>query len=336
MSGNDVLNQDEIDALLNGVDSGAVDTAATGEQRGAARKYDFNKEMRIVRGRMPTLEMINERLARALRINLYALLRRSVEIAVGPVQMKKFSEYAHSLSLPTNLNLIKVNPLRGTGLVVLAPKLVFAMVDTFFGGSGRHAKIEGREFTATEMRIVQMFLRGAFTDMREAWAPAAQIEPEYQGSEINPHFANIVTPSEVVVISTFRIELESGGGEMHITLPYAMIEPIREALDSGVQSDRAEHDERWAVTLREDIQDAEVELATVLGQGSVRVSQLLDLKVGDVVPCDFTGQATATVEGVPVFRGAFGVSRGQQCVRYDERCARPRPIANNQSLRKLS
>ncbi len=336
MAAADVLNQDEIDALLNGVDSGAVKTEGEGEADGAARTYDFNKEMRIVRGRLPTLEMINERMARALRITLYNLLRRQVEIAVQPVQMKKFSEYAHSLSLPTNLNLIKVNPLRGTGLFVVEPKLVFAMVDTFFGGTGRYAKIEGREFTATELRIVQMFMRSAFADMREAWAPVTQVDPEYQGSEINPHFANIVTPSEVVVVSAFRIELESGGGELHITLPYAMIEPIREVLDSGVQSDRAEHDERWAQALREEIEDAEVELATVLGYGSVRVSQLLDMKVGDVLPCDFAGQATVTIEGVPVFRGAFGVSRGQQCVRYDERVRRTRGNATESSQRKNS
>jgi flagellar motor switch protein FliM len=323
MAGSDVLNQDEIDALLNGVDSGSVstDAAATPD---AARTYDFNKEMRIVRGRLPTLEMINERLARALRISLYNLLRRSVEISVGPIQMKKFSEYAHSLPLPTNLNLIKVNPLRGTGLLVLAPKLVFAMVDTYFGGNGRHAKIEGRDFTATEMRVVHMFMRSVFADMREAWSPIAEIDVEHQGSEINPHFANIVTPSEVVVVCAFRVELETGGGELQITLPYSMIEPLREVLDSGVQSDRAEHDERWALALREDIQDAEVELATVLGSAQLTVARLLELKAGDVIACDFTGQATVSIESVPVFRGAFGVSRGQQCVRFDERPRRVR------------
>jgi flagellar motor switch protein FliM len=324
MSGAEVLNQDEVDALLNGVDSGTVDTSAADAQSGAARTYDFNKEMRIARGRMPTLEMINERLARQLRISSYGMLRRAIEVAVGPVQMKKFSEYAHSLTLPTNLNLIKLNPLRGTGLIVLDPKLVFAMVDTYFGGNGRHAKIEGREFTATEMRIVRMFLQNVFGDMREAWSPIGQLEPEYQSSEVNPHFANIVTPSEVVVVSSFRIEFETGGGDMHLTLPYSMIEPLREVLDSGVQSDRADHDDRWAASLRADVEDAEVELATLLGHAELPISALLNLKPGDVVPCDFEGFATVLAEGVPVFRGAFGVSRGQQCVRFDQLVRRAR------------
>ncbi len=322
MSGQEVLNQDEIDALLNGVDAGAVSTDPA-PAPGETRLYDFSREMGIVRGRMPTLEMVNERMARLLRVSLYNLLRRTVELSVGQIQMKKFSEYTQGLTLPVNLNLVKINPLRGTGLFVLDPKLVFAIVDNFFGGVGRHMKIEGREFTPTELRIVQMLLRSAFTDMREAWTPLANIEVEYLSSEINPNFASIVTPSEVVVVCPFQITLDGGGGPMHIVMPYSMIEPLREVLDSGVQSDRAEQDERWISSLKDGLQDAEVELSTVLGSGSITLSQLVELKAGDVLPCDFSGKATVLAEGVPLFRGAFGVSRGQQCVRYEQRIRRP-------------
>jgi len=246
-------------------------------------------------------------------------------MSVGQVTMKKFSEYTHSLSLPVNLNLVKVHPLRGTALFVLDPKLVFTIVDNFFGGVGRHAKIEGRDFSATEMRVIHMLLRGAFADMKEAWTPIANIEVEYLNSEINPNFASIVTPSEVVVVCPFQIELEGGGGAMHIVLPYSMIEPLREVLDSGVQSDRAEQDERWLASLKDCLQDAEVQLSTNLGSGSITLSQLVHMQVGDVLPCDFTGKATVLAEGVPLFRGAFGVSRGQQCVRYEQRIRRPGP-----------
>src|SRR5688572_8592758 len=188
MSGNDVLSQDEIDALLHGVDSGAVKTEEAAA-RDEARQYDFANQVRIVRGRMPTLEMINERFARLFRVSLYNLLRRSPEIAVGQLQMKKFSEYVHTLHVPTSLNLVKINPLRGTALIVVDPKLVFAVIDNFFGGTGRHVKIEGREFTATEQRIIHMLLRSGFADLREAWSHVASIELEYLQSEINPHFA---------------------------------------------------------------------------------------------------------------------------------------------------
>jgi flagellar motor switch protein FliM len=236
--------------------------------------------------------------------------------------MKKFSEYTHSLPLPINLNLCKVNPLRGTALFAMDPKLVFAIVDNFFGGVGRHAKIEGREFSSTEMRVVHMLLKGAFGDMKEAWQPIAKIDVEYLNSEVNPNFASIVTPSEVVVVCPFNIEVDGGGGFLHIVLPYAMVEPLREVLDSGVQSDRAEQDERWLAALKEGLQDAEVELTTLLGNGSVTLNRLVELKPGDVLPCDFSGKATVLAEGVPLFRGAFGVSRGQQCVRYEQRIRR--------------
>ncbi|HKT72893.1 MAG TPA: flagellar motor switch protein FliM [Steroidobacteraceae bacterium] len=321
MSSDKVLDQAEIDALIHGVDSGAVSTepaAAPGE----ARSYDFGNEMRIVRGRMPTLEMINERFARLFRVSLYNLLRRSPEIGVSPVGIKKFSEYVHSLHVPTSLNLVKINPLRGTALVVLDPKFVFAVVDNFFGGTGRHAKIEGREFTATEQRIIHMMLRSVFADLREAWSHVAPIELEFLNSEINPHFANIVSPSEVIVVTSFHIELDGGGGDIHVTMPYSMIEPLREVLDAGVASDRVEKDERWMITMREEIEDAEVELSTRLGRSSISLAELLNLKPGDVLPCDFTGKITVFAEDVPLFRGSFGLSRGQQAVKFEERIRR--------------
>ena len=334
MTDQKILNQDEIDALIHGVDRGAVSTDPA-PSPGEARSYDFLSQMRIVRGRMPALDMINERFARLFRVNLYNLLRRTPEISINPIEMKKFDEYVHSLHVPTSLNLVKINPLRGTGLIVLDPKLVFAVVDTFFGGNGRHTKIEGREFTATENRIIQMILKNTFADLREAWANVAAIECEYLHSEINPSFANIVNASEIVVVSSFHVELDGGGGDVHVTLPYAMIEPLRDLLDAGVQNDLVQHDERWAQTLKEEIDDAEVELSAVLGRGSITLAELLNLKPGDVVPCDFNGKITVLVERVPVFRGTFGLSRGLQAVKVEERCRRPKliPIENMQSKR---
>jgi flagellar motor switch protein FliM len=324
MSGSDILNQDEIDALLHGVDSGAVPTDAA-TTPGEARNYDFANQVRIVRGRMPTLEMINERFARLFRISLFNLLRRTPEVAVAPVKMQKFSEYVHSLHVPTNLNLIRILPLRGTGLVVIDPKLVFAAVDNFFGGNGRYAKIEGREFTATEQRIIHMLLKHIFADLKEAWSHVQRLDVEYINSEINPHFANIVSPTEIVVVTSFHVELDGGGGDIHITMPYAMVEPLRELLDAGVASDRVEHDERWVSALKEEIEDADVELTTLLGRAKVTMRQLMEMKVGDVLPCDFTGRATILAEDVPIFRGTFGVSNGQQAVQIEDRISRIRP-----------
>jgi flagellar motor switch protein FliM len=333
VSSEKILDQAEIDALIHGVDSGAVSTDPA-PSPGEIRTYDFQNQMRIVRGRMPTLEMINERFARLFRVSLYNLLRRSPEISVAPVTIKKFSEYVHTLHVPTNLNLVKINPFRGTALIVLDPKLVFAVVDNFFGGSGRHAKIEGREFTATEQRIIHMMLRNVFADLHEAWSHIAPIEVEYLQSEINPHFANIVSPSEIVVITSFHVELDGGGGELHVTMPYAMIEPLREVLDSGMASDRVEKDDRWNVCLREEIEDAEVELTTLLGRTSVTLAELVNLKPGDILSCDFTGKVLVLAEEVPMFRGSFGVSRGQQAIKFEERVRRNNPAIDHLPVKR--
>jgi flagellar motor switch protein FliM len=323
--GAEILNQDEIDALLRGVDDGAVPTAPPPETPGEVRVFDIATQVRLVRGRMPTLEMINDRFARQFRIGLFNMLRRTAEISVAPVRVQKFSEYTQNLHVPSSLNLIRLNPLRGTALLVLDATLVFAMVDNFFGGSGRYAKIEGREFTMTEARIIQMVVRQAFADLTEAWNIVTNINLEYLNSEINPHFANIVSPSEVVVVTSFKVELEGGGGELHVTMPYAMIEPIRDQLDSGVQSDRMERNDSWTHALREEIEEAEVEIVPVLGKSSLSVGRLVDLKPGDIIPCDFDGHVTLYAEGVPVLRGSYGASRGQQAVKVTQRISRHKP-----------
>ncbi|MBC7984064.1 MAG: flagellar motor switch protein FliM [Candidatus Obscuribacterales bacterium] len=321
MSTNEILNQDEIDALIHGVDSGAVSTDSAPAPN-EALPYDFATQVRIVRGTMPTLELINERFARVFRTSLFNMLRRTPEISVGPVQIRKFSEYVHSLHVPSSLNFVRMQPLRGTALVVLNPKLVFAAVDNFFGGQGRFAKIEGRDFTATESRIIQILLKHIFNDLQEAWTTLAKIKIDYLHSEINPHFANIVSPTEMVVVTSFHVELDGGGGDIHVTMPMSMLEPLRELLDSGVASDRIEDDDRWVQALKEEIEDAEVELLMCLGRGQITLGQLVDMKVGDVLPFDFNGRATVIAEDVPVFRGSFGVSRGMHAVKIDERVMR--------------
>jgi flagellar motor switch protein FliM len=313
---NDLLSQDEIDALLHGVDAGAVDTGPAPPEPGEARQYDFSSQDRIIRGRMPTLEMVNERFARLWRIGLFNLIRRSADMSVRGIDLIKFNDYMHSLYVPSNLNLIKFKPLRGTGLIVFEPTLVFTVVDNFFGGDGRYpTRIEGREFTPTEMRVIQLMLKQTFADLHEAWAPVMDVEFEYLNSEVNPHFANIVTPREYVVVSRFHVELEGGGGEIHITLPYSMLEPIRELLDAGIQSDRVDRDESWNIMLREQLNTAEVTVSSVLAQKQMTLRELTRLKIGDVLPIDLPKHVPLCVENIPVFTGEFGISRGQNAVK---------------------
>lgn len=316
MMTSDLLSQDEIDALLNGVDSGAIETEEPPHDPTVVRTYDFASQDRIVRGRLPTLEMINERFVRTWRIGLFNLLRRSAELSVRGIETIKFSEYLHSLYVPTNLNLIKFKPLRGVGLIVFEPKLVFTMVDNFFGGDGRYpAKIEGREFTATEMRVIQLLLKQTFADLIDAWAPVMPVDFEYITSEVNPHFANIVSPREYVVVSRFHVELDGGGGDLHVTLPYSMLEPIRELLDAGIQSDRVHDDDSFRVTLHEQLRGAEVTVSSVLAHKQISLRQLTGLKVGDILPIDLPKVVPVCVEQVPVFTGEFGISNGLNAVK---------------------
>jgi flagellar motor switch protein FliM len=314
MAGQDVLSQEEVDALLGLVDDDAAAEAAPAP--GEVRPIDLANHERIVRGRMPTLEMVNDRFARQLRVTIFNLLRRSAVISVGGVKTVKFSEYVHSLFVPTSLNLMRVKPLRGVGLLVIDPRLVFRLVDYFFGGTGTlYSKVEGRDFTATEQRVIRIVLDRVFQDLREAWEPVLELEFEYQNSEVNPQFANIVSPTEVVVVCSFQVDLEGGGGDIHVTLPYSMIEPIRGLLDAGIQSDRSNSDDRWGKALRREMQRAELEISSTLLETTLTLREVLGLEVGDVIPVDLPETVQLCAEGVPVLEGAFGVSGGMNAIK---------------------
>jgi flagellar motor switch protein FliM len=315
----DILSQDEVDALLGGVDDGAVDTDSDNLLDGEARSFDFNNQERIIRGRLPTLEMINDRFARYFRVSFFAMLRKTPEISIKGIQMIKFSEYIHTLFVPTSLSLIKMEPLKGTGMIMMDPKLVFIIVDNFFGGDGSiHAKIEGREFTHTELRVIEKVVHICFEDLVRAWEPVMSVKYSYHNHEVNPHMANIVSPSEVIVVSSFHIELEGGGGDIHIVYPYSMIEPIRTILDAGVQSDRGDVDERWAVLLREELLHAKVNIQSVFVQKTLKISDLINFKAGDIIPIEMPDQVMLLAEDMPIMRGQYGVHQGNAAIKIED------------------
>ncbi len=320
MPATDILSQDEIDALLHGVDRGEIETETDEPPADSElRLYDFTSQDRIVRGRLPTLEMINERFARTFRDSLSTLLRRSSEVSAGSVQMLKFNEYVQSLFMPASMNLVKLNPLRGTSLVILDPRLVFILVENFFGGVGRFpSKMEGREFTPTETRVVHMVLEAVFGDLKKAWEPVLAVEFQHLRMEVNPHFASIVNPSEVVVATVFHVELDGGGGDLHVTLPYSMLEPIKGQLDASVQSDGSEHDAGWFNALRRGVSAATVTLQATLAETEISLRELLVMAPGDVIPIDPPDLTSACVEGFPLLRGNVGVCRGNMALKVVE------------------
>ncbi len=322
---NQILSQDEVDALLQGVTGGDIDTQVgdddelTGE--GGIVPYDLTSQERIIRGRMPTLEIIHQRFSRTFRSAISSMLRRVVDVALVSTDMIKFGEFLKTLPVPTSLHIYKMEPLRGFALVVLETKLVFALVDVLFGGSARtHVKVEGRDFTPIETYIIKRIVLKLLEDLHAAWRPVHELNIEYSRSEVNPQFAGIVPPSDLVVVVTFEMEIEDQQGNLSFCIPYSMIEPIRAKLHAGFQSDRLEIDHAWLNRLQERIMGAEVDLVSLLGEAMIGAGDLMKLKEGDVIPLK-TGakdEVEILVEGVAKFKGRPGAMQGKTALEITE------------------
>lgn len=316
----DFLSQDEVDALLRGVIGDVETEEAPAEvvQSNEPRSYQLGVQERIVRGRMPTLELLNERVARFLRIGFFNFVRRNVEVSVKPVKLVKYSEFIKNVVVPTNINMVIIKPLRGTALIAIDPTIVFLFVDNMFGGDGRfHMRVEGRDFTATEMRIIQRLLSVIFEETEKAWESVYPIKFEYLRSEMNFQFSNIATPSEIVVWFGFTLEFAGLTGDVNFCLPYLMIEPIRELLYSTLQSDQASYDTRWSHLLQRQLKDAAVEIVVPFGGAEVRLSDILNMQVGDVIPLEVPEKLTATVRGVPIMEGVHGTLNGHYAFKME-------------------
>lgn len=313
----DFLSQEEVDALLKGATEDSDEEFAEKNVAGV-RPYNIATQERIVRGRMPTFEIINERFARLLRIGLFNFMRRTVDISVGPVNVVKFSKFIRNLAVPTNLNMVNIKPLRGTALLVFDPQLIFLIVDNLFGGDGRfHTRIEGRDFTQTEQRIIQRLLEVVFENYEKSWKSVYPVNFEFVRSEMDPQFASIATPNEVVVTVVFNVELGNTSGEFHVCIPYTMVEPIRDILYSTLQGDHLEVDKRWVRLLSKQVQSAEVELIANLGHAKVTLGQILKVQEGDVIPLDIPETITAQVDGIPVMKCRYGIINGQYALKVN-------------------
>lgn len=326
-SSSEFLSQEEVDALLRGV-TGEEDEPEPqqAEEEGGIRPYNLATQERIVRGRMPTMELINERFARCLRVGLFNFVRRNIEVSVGALHVQKYSEFIRNLVIPTNLNLVQAKPFRGNGLIVMEPNLIFLVVDILFGGDGRfHTRIEGRDFSPTEQRIILGLLNVIFSDYERAWAPVFKIQLGYVRSEMNPQFASIATPSEIVVASQFVLDLGVGQTNIHICWPYSMLEPVRDLLYSTMQSDQMTHDTRWTRKLAYRVSEAEVTLNAVLGRGKLTLGDLVDLRVGDVIPIEIPELVTVYSDGVPVIRGQYGTRNRHYAVKIHHFVAEEEP-----------
>ncbi len=314
-----ILSQDEVDALLQGITGESQKLEAEETPSGGVRDYDIASQERIVRGRMPTMEIINERFARNIRIGLFNFIRRSPEISIGGIKVQKYSAFLREIVVPTNFNIVSVRPLRGSGLIVCDPTLVFAVIDALFGGAGKfHTRIEGRDFSPTEQRIIMRLVDVVTAEYKKAWHGIYPLELEYQRSEMQPQFANIATPSEIVVATSFTLEIGDTTGTIHFCIPYATLEPIRDVLYSTIQGDSNEPDRRWVNLMKQQIQAAEVEIVAELAQAPATVEQLLSFKAGDFIELDLEAGIQGKVVGVPIFDCHYGTSNGKYALKIDQ------------------
>ena len=318
------LSQEEIDALLEGVTGESQKLDKEDTPQGGVRDYSLSSQERIVRGRMPTMEIVNERFSRNLRLGLFNFIRRSPEISVGSVQVQKYSAFLRELVVPTNFNIMAIRPLRGNGLVVCEPTLLFGVIDSLFGGNGKfHTRIEGRDFSPTEQRVINRLVDVVAEEYKKAWRGVYPIELSYQRSEMQPQFATIATPSEIVVSTSFTLEIGDISGSLHICIPYATLEPIRDVLYSSVQGDAIEVDRRWIKLLSHEIQAAEVTLVAELAKTDATVEQLLAMQVGDFIELDRNHAIQAHVDGVPIVECQYGTHKGKYALRVDRHLRGP-------------
>jgi len=314
-----ILSQDEVDALLQGITGESQKLEEEEAPSGGIRDYNIANQERIVRGRMPTMEVINERFARNIRIGLFNLIRKSPEVSIGGIKVQKFSAFLREIVVPTNFNIVSVKPLRGSGLIVCDPSLVFAVIDSLFGGIGKfHTRIEGRDFSATELRVILRLVECIVAEYRRAWQGIYPLDLEYQRSEMQPQFANIATPSEIVVSTNFTLEIGETTGAVHFCIPYSTLEPIRDVLYSTIQGDAVEPDRRWVNLLKHQIQSAEVDLVAELGTAPATVEQLLSFKPGDFIELDLEPVIQAKIDGVPVFDCHYGTSNGKYAIKIEQ------------------
>jgi len=321
----EVLDQAEIDALL-GNDKEEVKSVENSDPS-APKSFDFREQERMMHGRMPTLEIINDRYLRNLKVSFFNFLRRYAEIAVVGIKIIKFGDYTDTLYLPTSLNIVRMKPLRGNSLFILDAKLVYILVDNYFGGAGKfHNKIEGRDFTPTENRLIQMLLAILFEDLKDAWSIAAPVEFIYHSSEVNPSMANIFSENEILVVCKFRIDLEGGGGEMHFAIPYSTLDPIRHILESSLHTERSEVDETWVKALHEEIFEAPIDISSIVLRHTLKLKDLVDLEEGDIIPMEMPDHSIVTADGVPIFKAKLGVSDGRYALKIIEEIEHKRNI----------
>ncbi|MFP5458827.1 MAG: flagellar motor switch protein FliM [Bacteriovoracia bacterium] len=327
-----VLSQDEVDALLSAVnDDGESEATPSGdggdfgggdESQENIQPYDLTNQDRVIRGRMPILEIIYERFIRQFRVSLSNSLRKISTISMISTDLLKFGEFVNTLPIPSCMCIMRFNELRGPALIVFESKLAYAIIDSYFGGTDRpFTKIEGKEFTSIELSFMRRVMDMAINDLEEAWAPVHRIDAQYVRTEINPQFVGVVPPSDVIITTTFEVEFESASGTIMVVIPYSTIEPIKQKLSSSFQSENDVVDTLWTRSLQEHVQNAEATAIVKLGETDMSIGDLVSLQIGDIIPLsqEVSGELDLEIEGENKLKCLIGTYKGNRAVQVTRR-----------------
>ena len=325
-----VLSQSEVDALLAAVSEGEVAADSGGEVKVDDDKvvvvYDLTSQDRIIRGRLPQLDVIYEKFMRSFRVSLSSALRKIAALNHASTDFLKFGEFINTLPMPTCMSVLRFNALRGSALLVIESKLAYALVDSFFGGDDRpYTKIEGKDFTPIELSIVRKVVELAIDDLEQAWASVEKIDCSFVRTEVNPQFVGIVPPTDVVIASTFDVELENANGTITLVIPYATIEPIKQKLQSGFQVESDQTDKKlWAGIIQQQLMETAIDLQVDLGHTEITLDELMSLKPGDVIPLDQDSNAEfdLQIEGVKKFKGYYGINHGSVAIQITKKISK--------------
>ena len=316
-----LLSQEEIDALVTNADADSSGFSSPGIYRTNpnAAIYDLASEDSGLVAHLGALEMISDRFSRLFRVTLAGMLQYQPKIKIAELRVESFSDYRKQLKVPISLNIIKLDGLRGNALFVIEPQIIFNSLDRFFGGGGKsRTTVEGmREFTPTESRVIQMIVEGIFSDMKKSWEPVYKLNFEHVTSEINPQFAQIVDDTDLVIVSEFTIEMANDiTGSIQVVYPFGAMKPIRHLLKNQVQADYAdERDRIWKHQLKDCVKDVELDLKSDLAYPRISLLDLMNLKVGDIIPIKMPDTVIVQVEGVPTYEGIYGTVNGHAAIR---------------------
>lgn len=318
-----ILTQEEVDALLSSMKAGEVDLEVREEEEESSQKeipvYDLTSQNIMMREQFDVLDEVFDRFANSLRSSLSTSFRAPIDATLVSTEMVKFGDFLEGLPNPSSFHTFRMEPLIGSALLVIEPNLVFFLIDCMFGGTGKSMVYQERDFTLIEQRVMRKFASETLKDLEKSWEFVKALRMSLGKSEMKQQFVRLVAPSDLVIAVAFSVSFDEFSGQLWVCIPYLLLEPIKDKL-SYRNIREAELENAWNMQLQKLLSDTEVTLSVELGKSSWRVRDVLNLKEGDIIRLDTGPQSpiAVMVEKIPKMFGIPGVVAGNRAVQLTE------------------